>query len=445
MRTDVPKYTVEMLRQVTDISQTEWDSFARAACDSPFLQHEWLRCLEQSGCASSDTGWTPRHIVLRDQSSQEVVAIAPAYLKEHSLGEFIFDQEWAEAAYGAGILYYPKLLIAVPFTPASGRRILTKGDGDERRRILKIFARALIQICDTTQVSSVHVNFCRQDEVEALSEVGFLQRKSVQYHFTNYMKGQKAVNDLEERIKHGQGDLPVTAFAGIDAENRKPYTDFDEYLSEFKSKKRINIRRERKYVREQHGLSIEVVRGHDITKDLMEKMFYIYKTTIDKLYFGRQYLSLEFFQMLADCEDFRKQICLILAKSEDDGSIVGGTFNVVGETDGVFYGRYWGCTSEYRYLHFEVCYYAAIEFCINNGLLRMEPGAGGGDFKYMRGFEPSITMSMHYLRDKRLSEAVERFLMMESMHIEGAVEQLTQKSAIRSKSEDPPSTSNRQD
>lgn len=345
----------------------------------------------------------------------DIAAIAPAYVKHHSLGEFVFDQDWAEAAYGAGIMYYPKLLLAVPFTPATGRRILTEGEG--RDRLLELFGGALVKVCEALGVSSVHVNFCAEDEVRALRGVGFLERKGVQYHFTNYRKGK------EEGAE--ESEMKMT---------RVPYRDFEDYLAEFKSKRRIKMRRERKVVREESGLSIEVVRGAEISKELMENMFYLYKSTIDKLFFGRQYLTLRFFRMLAECEEFKEQICLVLARRNDDGRIVGGTLNVVGEkNDGVFYGRYWGCVEEHRYLHFETCYYAAIEYCIEQGLSRMEPGAGGGDFKFLRGYEPCVTYSMHFLRDVRLAEAVARFLRMESLHIKGAVDEMYEQSAIRSK------------
>lgn len=430
-----------MLQSVTNLPQEEWDRFACAGCNSPFLRHDWLRCLEQSGCATEEKGWTPTHLVLRDvEDSNEILAITPAYVKMHSLGEFVFDQEWAEAAYGADIMYYPKLLVAVPFTPATGRRIMTGPDvsAEERLRLLRLMATVLVRVCKALPVSSVHVNFCREDEVMALSEVGFLPRKGLQYHFTNYKKGQDAIAQLEKQMS-GVEEGSTLNFEMVSKDNRVPYVDFEDYLSEFKSKKRIKMRRERQVVRSESGLRIEVLRGEEISDEMMEQMFYIYKSTVDKMLFGRQYLSKDFFEMLGKCADFKQFVCLVLARAEDDGRIVGGTFNIIGGDDeegtggDVFYGRYWGCTEEFRYLHFEACYYAAIEYCIGNGIARMEPGAGGGDFKYMRGFEPCITMSMHYLGDERLSNAVARYLDLEGAHIEGAVEEMNARSAIRAK------------
>ncbi|KAI0563038.1 Acyl-CoA N-acyltransferase [Gracilaria domingensis] len=423
------QYRLSVVHSVAEIAQKEWDELASYACGSPFLLHDWLRCLEQSKCVSVHTGWKPSHVVLRNGRSDDIVAIAPAYIKTHSMGEFVFDYEWAEAAHSAGILYYPKLLLAVPFTPASGRRILTKESSTEaRENILSAFAKALVELCAVLRVSSVHVNFCLKDEVRALASAGFLQRKGVQYHFTNYKKGQSGIAFDTRPSECSDGQL----FS--EAGQRVPYIDFEDYLSEFKSKRRIKMRRERTVVREESCLKIDVVRGENIGQELMEQMFRIYKSTIDKQFYGRQYLTKSFFQMLARCEEFKKHICLVVARSTDDDRLIGGTFNIIGDKEGgAFYGRYWGCVEEVRYLHFEACYYAAIEYCIENGLSRMEPGAGGGDFKYMRGFEPSITMSMHYLQDKRLANAVARYLDLESLHIDGAVSQLKMDSAIRSK------------
>lgn len=456
------RYRVQILHSVTEVEASEWDTLAQGGCSSPFLRHDWLRCLEQSGSAEYEKGWSPSHIVMRNDETNEIVALAPAYVKGHSMGEFVFDQEWADAAYGAGIAYYPKLLLAVPFTPATGRRILTPryASQTQRERILLLVGDVLIRVCKALRVSSVHVNFCREDEAAALAATGFLQRKGVQYHFTNYRKGQKAIDALEKRIgRDGEngvatlnetGEFTSDAYAADDDDvntsggsSSTPYRDFEDYLSEFKSKRRIKMRRERTIVRNESGLEIEIVRGDAINRELLEQMFYIYKSTIDKMLYGRQYLTKQFFQLLNECPDFKQYLCLVLARRKHDGVIIGGTFNVIGDDqiegntmssrETAFYGRYWGCTEEYRYLHFEACYYAAIEYCIQKGLNRMEPGAGGGEFKYMRGFEPSVTLSMHYLVDERLSDAVARYLRVETLHIDGVVVQMKRQSAIRSK------------
>lgn len=363
-------------------------------------------------------------------------------MKTHSMGEFVFDHDWADACYGAGMPYYPKLLLAVPFTPATGRRVLTKEGipGSNRKKILDVVAKALKQMVDVLKISSVHVNFCEQDEVQALSHAGFLQRKGVQYHFTNYKKGREVIADLERRVDERSN---VEGYVGVEEGKRVPYRDFEDYLSEFKSKRRIKMRRERNVVRDDSGLEVIIKRGDDLDESIMETMFDIYKSTIDKQFYGRQYLTKRFFRMLAECDDFKRNICLVLAKRKGTDDIVGGTFNVIGDGDGgAFYGRYWGCTEEVKYLHFETCYYATIEYCIQNGLARMEPGAGGGDQKYIRGFEPAITNSMHYLRDGRLSDAVERYLQIESLQVDYAVQQMTEVSGIRAKADKTSSNGN---
>lgn len=435
--TEDVQYHVQLLTSIADIEGETWDRYAAGGSASPFLLHDWIRCLEQSGCATPQKGWAPSHIIVRNDAHgpENIVCIVPAYVKGHSMGEFVFDQEWADAAYGAGIMYYPKLLIAIPFTPATGRRLLTRSDvsTEERQKILRLTAKILTQVCQRLGVSSVHVNFCEDDEINALQQAGFMQRKGVQYHFTNVRKGQAAINAFEKAMEQRDGSSTGDLSVGIDKTTDEKYRDFDDYLNEFKSKKRIKMRRERKVVREESGLRIDVVNGEDglIGLELLDTMYEIYKSTIEKLLYGRQYLSRQFFQMLDDCPRFKKHICLVLARREDNGRVIGGTFNIVDGT--TFYGRYWGCVEDYRFLHFEACYYAAIEYCIEHGLERMEPGAGGGEFKYMRGFEPSVTNSMHYVRDKRLADAVERYLYVEGLHVDGAVDDMTERSAIRSK------------
>lgn len=398
-------YQVSVYGAMSDFQAAEWDALANDGSASPFLRHHFLKSLEDSGCVCAASGWTPRHIVVRERSSGAVVAAAPAYAKMHSMGEFVFDNSWAEASYASGIHYYPKLLLAPPFTPATGRRLLTS-PAAERPTLLKVVARALVQLCDALGMSSVHVNFCEQDEADALEKAGFLRRLGVQYHFSNVKRSAT--------VPH-------------------KYSSFDDYLAEFRAKRRGNIKRERRHVREQSGMRIEVVSGKAIDDKLMEEMFWIYKTTIDKMFYGRQYLNLEFFRLLAKSPSFKKHLCFVLARRTDNGQLVAGTFNIIGDKNRVFYGRYWGAYEEHKYLHFETCYYAAIEHVINQQLTKMEPGAGGADFKYMRGFEPATTISMHYMRNKRLANAVEAFLAMETLHIDSAVADMQSSSAIRAK------------
>lgn len=328
-------------------------------------------------------------------------------MKLHSAGEFVFDHSWAEASYAMGQEYYPKGCLAVPFTPASGRRFLTRDD-EQRPKLLAFAASILASACQQMSLSSMHVLFCEEDEAEALekSKVGFFKRLGVQYHWTNARSPNADVS--------GGGS---------------PFTTFDDYLSEWKSKKRIKMRRERKRVREESGLTMNILYGADqIQPNDVIEMFDIYKSTIEKQGpYGRQYLTRKFFEMIATSVEFRQHLCLVTARRTIDNKLIAGTFNICGgENNNIFYGRYWGCVSEDMIpnLHFETCYYSAIQHCIDTKLLRVEPGSGGGDFKYTRGFDAVSTISMHYIANATLARAVENFLELERDHVEDAVDEM---------------------
>ena len=391
------KIAFELHPSITDISAESWDQcLADDGSSSPFLEHAWLRCLEESRCASPETGWVPQHLsILMDG---EKIGYVPLYIKGHSMGEFIFDNAWAEAAYQSGISYYPKLLVGIPFTPATGQRILLRSDvwgqfsSKEIAQLRRSVATFLRQVAESNNISGVHFNFltaqeatdlsgelpepCRDDDEEG-SGKNRLQSQ-VQKMFSRLSNGSK--NDFMRRTSlqyHWQNR---------NAKNDgKQYETFDDYLGCFKSKRRITIRRERRRVLEDEGIRIDAVVGDDILKydGLVERMFEIYLSTVDKMIWGRQYLTKEFFQMLAD-SDFRKNLCFMCARLESSGEelnaedVFAGTFNIV--KNGVFFGRYWGCLpgKEVKNLHFETCYWAAIDFCIKNKMKRMEPGAGGG-------------------------------------------------------------------
>lgn len=446
----------EVFDNINDISTQDWD---RCASTNVFTKHAWLRCLEDSKCASVARGWLPQHIaVYRNadnnsstdgekivnnlgESNKEVrdrsIAYVPMYLKTHSQGEFIFDNAFANAAHQAGIEYYPKLLIGVPFTPATGARILLDPDivasADEVSTIRKEIGEYLRLVALDQGISSIHFNFITNDEAndlacdietmvagagvkysirsmfqdlqstffpnqqqQQLQSDGFIRRSSIQYHWENK---KQAANVTD----------------GVIAEQ---YENFEDYLACFKSKKRINIRRERRKIYEDEQIRVDVIQGKDILKyeGLVERMFEIYLSTIEKMYWGRQYLTVEFFQMLAD-SDFIEYLCFICARDRDCGEdfdaddVFAGTFNVIG--DGVFYGRYWGCLEEVNNLHFEVCYWKAIEHCIDSGIAKMEPGAGGGDYKFARGFDAALMHSAHYFCHPGLRSAARQYIEME--------------------------------
>jgi len=353
---------LEVLDGFAGIEPLLWDDLVGEG--SPFLEWGWLASLEESGCVSPAAGWLPQHLTLWD--SGRLVGACPLYLKAHSEGEFVFDQGWARAAERGGIRYYPKLLVGVPFTPVTGERFLTHRSVD-RRSVIEALGSALKDLCQGNRLSSVHVNFCLPDEAEVLGNLGFVSRTGYQFHWMN-----------------------------------PGWLSFDDYLAAFRSKRRNQIKRERREL-ERQGVEVSVYDGDSIPDGLVEHMFRLYKSTVDKLYWGRQYLNLELFELVH--RRWRQRLCFIVA--HQNGEVVAGTFNV--RKGRVLYGRYWGTLRELRFLHFNLCYYAAIDYCVRQGMERFEPGAGG-EFKYLRGFDARPTESMHFLSDHRLALAVGRYL-----------------------------------
>jgi predicted N-acyltransferase len=374
---------VQLLDGVAQVPRDDWNALVRE--ESPFLEWEWLASLEEAGCVGAGSGWQPKPLLLRDAG--RLVAACPLYVKGNSEGEFVFDWGWADAAHRAGVEYYPKLLVGVPFTPVTGGRFLT-AEGVDRGACLATLGAALRQVCDGNDLSGVHVNFCRQDEVEMLRERGYQLRVGFQYHWHNGGYGQ-----------------------------------FDDYLSQLRSKRRNQVRRERRRVAEQ-GVTTEVHFGDTIPDEIFEPMFACYCSTVDNHYYGRRYLNRVFFELLR--ERFKHRLCFVVARRE--GEIVAGTTNV--QKGDALYGRYWGGFEFVRDLHFDVSYYAAIEHCIEAGLERFEPGAGG-DYKFLRGFDARPTYSLHYLRDQRLAAAVGRFLEAERAEAGEVIDHLNRESALK--------------
>jgi hypothetical protein len=376
---------LEVRDGLADVDQAAWDALVGDA--SPFLEWGWLASLEAARCVAPSTGWLPRHLTL--WHGTQLVGACPVYIKGHSDGEFVFDHSWAAAAERAGIRYYPKVLVAVPFTPATGQRFLTHPDID-RASAVRALARALVDMCVANDLSSAHVNFCLPDEASILGEEGFERRTAFQFQWTN------------------PGD----------------WRTFDDYLGAFRSKRRIQIRRERRALVEQ-GIGIEVLEGDALPDELFAPVFRLYKSTVDKYYWGRQYLNRDLFEALR--RRWKHRLCFIVARKRD-GEIVAATFNV--RKGDVMYGRYWGTFEDLRYLHFNVCYYASIEHCLREGIRRFEPGAGG-EFKYLRGFEARLTESMHFITDPRLAGAVRSYLHEERRAVAGEVEWLDEQSPLK--------------
>jgi predicted N-acyltransferase len=379
-----PIFTLRILTRLSsDVRREEWDALVGA--ESPFLEWGWLASLEDAGCVGGRSGWSPQHLTLFQED--RLVAACPLYVKTNSEGEFVFDWSWASAAHRAGIDYYPKMLVGIPFTPATGLRFLTAPHLD-RRGVVRLFGEALRDLCKEHELSSVHVNFCTEEEAEVLRDVGFTERAGFQYKWRN-----------------------------------RGYGSFDDYLAALRHKRRKEVKRERRALDEQ-GVSIDVHVGDEIPDELFRPMYHLYLTTVDKYVYGRRYLTSRFFDLLR--ERFRSNLCFLTARQ--GGELLAGTFNV--QKSGVLYGRYWGTREELRNLHFNVCYYATIEHCIRAGLERFEPGAGG-EFKWLRGFDPEPTRSMHLMCDARLADAVRRFVQAERREIEHVMRSMREQSQLK--------------
>jgi predicted N-acyltransferase len=365
---------VKLVQGIGQFDPATWD--ACVGPEQPFLSHAFLAALEDSGSASQRTGWLPLHLVA--ESGGELIGCAPMYLKSHSYGEYVFDWGWANAYERAGGTYYPKLQVAVPFTPVPGPRLLVRpGLGAEARAAL---ARGLVSAAEQLGVSSLHVTFCREPEWHSLGEAGLLKRQGVQYHW------------------HNRG-----------------YQSFDDFLASLKSSKRKTIRKERARVAEQ-GLTLDALTGQALTPALWDVFYPFYRATVDKRW-GSAYLRKRFFYRLG--ETMPDQVVLIMARHA--GRYVGGALNLLG--DDTLYGRVWGCRQEFEFLHFEACYYQAIDFAIAHGLARVEAGAQG-PHKLQRGYEPVPTYSAHWIRDPGFRDAVERFLAEERREMTFELDQL---------------------
>ena len=354
---------LKVLRSISEVPETAWDALVDPEA-IPFLEWRWLEALEASGSVSPASGWDPRHLTL--WRGHRLVAAAPAYRKSDSSGEFVFDFSWATASERAGVPYYPKLVIAAPLTPATGRRFLVAPGEDRTARTLDL-ARGALELAREEELSSVHVLFPTEAEAAALEPLGFAVRHGVQYHFVN--EGYRTPEDVLQR---------------------------------FTSKRRNQLKRERRAPAQQ-GLTLRVLRGDALAEADPRETFRLYSSTVDKFAWGHRYLNTRFFQRVL--EQFRDRVELVQALAGD--RVVAGAFNLA--SDRVLYGRYWGCFEEHPFLHFNVCLYAGMDEVISRGLSRFEPGAGG-EHKLVRGFTPSLTYSAHALFHRGLDRAVREFL-----------------------------------
>ena len=378
--------TVELAESVTEIGRAAGD--ACAGVENPFVGFDFLRCLEESGAATDATGWAPRHVLIRDADGG-LRACAPVYVKGHSMGEYVFDHGWADAYERAGGRYYPKLLCAVPFTPVTGPRLLVRGDlaGDVAAGLRRQLGLALAGLTRDAGLSSAHVNFISQDDDEALRAAGFVSRAGLQYHW------------------HNDG-----------------YRGFHDFLAALTARKRKAINRERRAVAAA-GLVIERLSGETITEAHWDAFFAFYQDTGERKW-GHAYLNRAFFRLIG--ERMANKVVLILASR--DGRPIAGALNLMGAD--AIYGRYWGCSEDVPFLHFELCYHQAIEVAIERGLARVEAGAQG-DHKIARGYLPVQTRSAHFIAHPGLRAAVADFTDNERRIIETQRDFLTKESPYR--------------
>jgi uncharacterized protein len=406
--------TLEAVSSISQIAAPEWDACANpvpdpnslenldtlapsgspeAACVgsrhpyNPFVSHAFFAALEASKSACARTGWGPRHLLAKRDG--KIAGIVPCYLKSHSQGEYVFDRGWADAYERAGGQYYPKLQASVPFTPATGPRLLI-ADGVDRERIATALAGGLVGLCDATEASSVHVTFAREAEWKFLAEYGFLQRTDQQFHW------------------HNQG-----------------YGNFDDFLATLNSRHRKAIKRERRDALAS-GITIHALTGSDITEDAWDAFFEFYMETGSRKW-GRPYLTRAFFSQIG--ETMAKDVLLVMAKR--NGRWIAGAINFIGGD--TLFGRNWGAIEHHPFLHFEVCYYQAIDFAIARGLKTVEAGAQG-EHKIARGYLPQTTF---YIADTGLRRAIDEYLKRERAYVAEAGRELTEAGPFRKAADEP--------
>ena len=364
---------IKVVPAIGDVPAAAWDACAApdAATRNPFLLHAFLKALEDSGSVGGRSGWVPQHLVLEDGAGG-VLGVAPAYGKTHSQGEYIFDHGWADALERAGGSYYPKLQLAVPFTPVPGRRLLVR-DGPESAHHEALLASGAAELARRKGWSSAHITFMSEAEWQRAPAFGFLQRTGKQYHWAN---------------------------AG--------YSTYDDFLGTLASRKRKALRKERAQALSP-GIEIEWLQGNDIREAHWDQFFHFYMDTGSRKW-GQPYLKRRFFSLLG--QSMADNCLLVMAKR--DGRLIAGALNLVGGD--CVYGRYWGCTEHHPSLHFEVCYHQAIDYAIEHKLARVEAGAQG-DHKLARGYAPVAVYSAHWIADAGFRRAVDRFLVEERQHM----------------------------
>ena len=432
---DDPQFKIQIIPSLKEVSQQDWDRLAAsadradksqrqtadgenvdnnpgensaldsckkplAALPNPFVSYAFLSALEDSGSAVRDTGWLGQHLLLQDEDDK-IIGILPCYLKNHSQGEYVFDHGWADAFERAGGHYYPKLQCSVPFTPATGSRFLV---GDDRNAELyrSVLASGLKQLCAKHGVSSAHITFMKKHEWQALEQQDYLLRVDQQFHWQN-----------------------------------QNYGDFQQFLDGLSSRKRKNIRKERQSAQAIDGLEIEWIRGPDISEAVWDEFFEFYLDTGSRKW-GRPYLTREFYTLIG--ERMANQVALVMAKRH--GEYIAGAINFIG--DNCLYGRHWGCVEYHPALHFEICYYQAMEFAIAHGLGRVEAGAQG-PHKLARGYLPATTYSAHWIENPGLRNAISDYLDNEREHVKKESEFLSAHGPFKKSANDDGATAKQED
>jgi len=384
---------IRVLPSLADVPAAAWDACANpgaatgssAFAYNPFISHDFLWSLEKSSSSVARTGWQPQHLVAEDPNG-EVLGVTPCYLKSHSRGEYVFDRGWAEAYERAGGDYYPKLQVSVPFTPATGRRLLA-APGHRSHEVESALAQGLIELARLREASSAHVTFMPEREWQALAERGFLQRTDQQFHWEN---------------------------AG--------YATFDDFLGALAARKRKVLKRERRDALA-NGITVDWLTGSDLTERAWDDFFAFYMDTGSRKW-GRPYLTREFFSLVS--ERMADRILLVMAKRA--GRYIAGALNFIGAD--TLFGRHWGAVEHHPFLHFELCYYQAIDFAIARKLARVEAGAQG-EHKLARGYVPTTTFSAHYIVDPALRRAIADYLKRERAYVEAAGRELSDMTPFR--------------
>ncbi|AJE45273.1 GNAT family N-acetyltransferase [Celeribacter indicus] len=372
---------IDVIPEISEVQASDWDACAAPGAgrpEDPFVTHRFLHALEASGSVGRGTGWLPRHLVARRNG--EVIAVAPTYVKTHSQGEYVFDHAWAHAYERAGGRYYPKLQIAVPFTPVTGRRLLTRPGFEATGQAA--LTEGAVRLADQNGLSSLHITFCTGAEAEAGEEMGLMHRTGQQFHWDN-----------------------------------RGYATFAEFLADLSSRKRKNIRKERAQAQ---GFGGEIVQltGDDIRPEHWDAFWEFYQDTGARKW-GTPYLTRAFFDHVHD--RLRDDVLLVLAIAQD-GRPIAGALNFIGSQR--LFGRYWGCTRYHPSLHFELCYYQAIDYAIAQGVARVEAGAQG-EHKLARGYLPNTTHSLHWVSDPGFAHAISEFLVAERAAVDEEAEILT--------------------